>query len=260
MNQGRQPRHVFRVDFVADARQLFESRCHVEGIPHSTMALTTSPNAPSIVLIIHVGQHVKGFRDTSQGREGGNSARFNTVFCFAATQRPNFGYKPCDDARYSASGIPCRAWPASSFGAMALIPDVLRILRDAQIGDRQSGTADHLLRSTWIRRYRNTSEQQGPQEHCRVARGPRHGRHAGHLAHHGGSHHRLHVHLRPGMRRSCQCRRGWRWAERQRDDHFRNGSTYFSQYFHASLCAALISARSMVLVMNSLAILAAGLP
>ena len=43
------------------------------------MALTTSPNASSIVLIIHVGQHVKGFRDTSQGREGGN----------AATQRPS---------------------------------------------------------------------------------------------------------------------------------------------------------------------------
>ena len=35
--------------------------------PGSTMALTTSPNAASIVLIIHVGQHVKGFRDTSQG-------------------------------------------------------------------------------------------------------------------------------------------------------------------------------------------------
>ena len=51
------------------------------------MALTASPNAPSIVLIIHVGQHVKGFRDTSQGREGGNSTRLNIVFCVRRVRR-----------------------------------------------------------------------------------------------------------------------------------------------------------------------------
>ena len=51
-------------------------------------AVELRQNAPSIVLIIHVGQHVKGFRDTSQGREGGNSSRLNTVFCSIATQRP----------------------------------------------------------------------------------------------------------------------------------------------------------------------------
>ena len=106
-DQGRQARHVFRIDCVADARQLFESRCHVEGIPQHDgiddqpqcselvllafavtlpefaalamknrtckavavfAAVELRQNAPSIVLIIDAGQHVKGFRDTSQGR------------------------------------------------------------------------------------------------------------------------------------------------------------------------------------------------
>ena len=51
-------------------------------------AVELRQDAPLIVLIIHAGQHVKGFRDTSQGREGGNSARLDTIFCSAATQRP----------------------------------------------------------------------------------------------------------------------------------------------------------------------------
>ena len=33
-------------------------------------AVELRQNAPSIVLIIHVGQHVKGFGNTSQGRKG----------------------------------------------------------------------------------------------------------------------------------------------------------------------------------------------
>ncbi len=109
VDQGRQSRHVFRMDPIADVRQLFESRCHVEGIPQhdgiddqpqcselvllafavtlpefATLAMKNRTcnamaafaavelrqDAPSIVLIIYVGQHVKGFRDTSQGREG----------------------------------------------------------------------------------------------------------------------------------------------------------------------------------------------
>ena len=41
VNQGRQPRYVFRVDCVADARQLFESRCHVEGIPIRPLSIQT---------------------------------------------------------------------------------------------------------------------------------------------------------------------------------------------------------------------------
>ena len=67
------------------------------------MALTGSPNAPSIVLIIHVGQHVKGFRDTSQGREGGNSTRLNIVFCSIATQRPTYGLEHFWNSRHRRS-------------------------------------------------------------------------------------------------------------------------------------------------------------
>ena len=50
VNQGRQPRHVFRVDCVADARQLFESRCHVEGIPQHD-GIDEQPQCPKLVLL-----------------------------------------------------------------------------------------------------------------------------------------------------------------------------------------------------------------
>ena len=44
MNQGRQPRHVFRVDCVADSRQLFESRCYSKAKTlKSHAALAKSP-------------------------------------------------------------------------------------------------------------------------------------------------------------------------------------------------------------------------
>ena len=50
VDQGRQPRHVFRMDPIADVRQLFESHRHIEGIPQHD-GIDDQPQCSELVLL-----------------------------------------------------------------------------------------------------------------------------------------------------------------------------------------------------------------